>query len=100
MARRIRPPLRDSITPPAEAARQIEQAEELERMRRGEARQADRGARGEDMLTTAIHIRRSTWELLRAAAFKRAMATGGRASVSAFIDDLVERHRDELTSEA
>ena len=53
-----------------------------------------------DMLTTAIHIPRSTWKLLRAVAFKRAQERGGWPSVSALLVELAERHRDELTAEA
>jgi hypothetical protein len=49
-----------------------------------------------DTLTTAIHIRREHWELLRRAAFARAERTGGRASVSAVLGELIERHRAEL----
>ena len=55
---------------------------------------------GGDYLTTAIHIPRDTHRLLRAVAFKRAQAAGGRASVSAIITQLVEDHREELTREA
>jgi predicted CopG family antitoxin len=53
-----------------------------------------------DTLTTAIHIRRDHWELLRRAAFNRAMSQGGRASVSAVLTEMIERHRDELEAEA
>jgi predicted GIY-YIG superfamily endonuclease len=49
------------------------------------------------MMTTAIHIRRDHWELLRRAAFARATTAGGRASVSAVLTDLIERHRDEIS---
>ncbi len=54
----------------------------------------------DDMLTTAIHIPRSTWKLLRAVAFKRANDSVGRASVSALLVDLTEQHREELEKEA
>jgi hypothetical protein len=50
-------------------------------------------------ITTAIHIPRITWSLLRAAAFRRAQDSGGRASVSKLITELVERHRKELEQE-
>ncbi len=53
-----------------------------------------------DMMTTAIHIPRSTWKLLRAVAFKRALDRGGRSSVSALLVELAERHRNELEKEA
>ncbi len=52
------------------------------------------------MLTTAIHIPRSTWRLLRAVAFKRAQEGGGRPSVSALLAELAEQHRKELEEEA
>ncbi len=48
------------------------------------------------MMTTAIHIRRDHWELLRRAAFNRAITAGGRASVSAVLTEMIEQHRDEL----
>lgn len=50
-------------------------------------------------ITTAIHIPRQTWTLLRAVAFRRAQNDGGRASVSKLIAELVERHRKELERE-
>ncbi len=53
-----------------------------------------------DMLTTAIHIPRSTWKLLRAVAFKRALDRGGRSSVSALLVELTEQRRKELEKEA
>ena len=51
-------------------------------------------------LTTAIHIRREHWDLLRRVAFARAQASGGRASVSAVIGDLVEANRGKLERDA
>ena len=50
-------------------------------------------------ITTAIHIPKETWELLRAVAFRRAQQTGGRASVSKLIVELVERCRFDLQKE-
>jgi hypothetical protein len=50
-------------------------------------------------ITTAIHIPRQTWQLMRAVAFHRAQLYGGRASASALITELVERHRKELEEE-
>ena len=67
---------------------------------KAKTRAADETGAGDDMLTTAIHIPRSTWKLLRAVAFKRANDAGGRASVSALLVELAERHRDELEKEA
>jgi hypothetical protein len=49
--------------------------------------------------TTAIHIPKATWKLLRAVAFHRAQENGGRASVSKLITELVERHRSEFERE-
>lgn len=49
--------------------------------------------------TTAIHVPKATWTLLRAVAFHRAQANGGRASVSKLITELVEQHRPELEKE-
>jgi len=55
--------------------------------------------RSTQSLTTAIHLPRNTWELLRTVAFKRAQRTGGRASVSGLIVELVEKNRDSLETE-
>jgi hypothetical protein len=44
-------------------------------------------------MTTAIHIPKETWSLLRRVAFRRAEAEGGRASVSKVLTDLVEQNR-------
>lgn len=52
-----------------------------------------------ETITTAIHIPKQAWSLLRAVAFHRAQEHGGRASVSKVIADLVERHRIELEKE-
>jgi hypothetical protein len=52
-----------------------------------------------ETITTAIHIPKPTWTLLRAVAFRRAQDQGGRASVSKLIAELVERHRKELEHE-
>jgi hypothetical protein len=52
-----------------------------------------------ESLTTAIHIRRDLWELLREVAFTRARATGGRASVSQVITERVEKNRAGLERE-
>ena len=53
-----------------------------------------------ETITTAIHIPKPTWTLLRAVAFRRAQDQGGRASVSKLIAELVERHRKELERES
>ena len=52
-----------------------------------------------EMQTTAIHISKSDWNLLRQVSFKRAQESGGRASVSDVIRTLIETHRDELERE-
>jgi hypothetical protein len=49
--------------------------------------------------TTAIHIPKETWTLLRRVAFKRAEANGGRASVSKVLAELVEQHRPVFEKE-
>ncbi len=54
---------------------------------------------GVESMTTAIHVPKTTWTLLRAVAFHRAQTNGGRASVSKLITELVERHRPELEKE-
>jgi hypothetical protein len=50
-------------------------------------------------ITTAMHLPKETWELLRAAAFCRAQATGGRVSVSKLVAELVEQNRGALERE-
>jgi hypothetical protein len=50
-------------------------------------------------LTTAIHLPRRTWELLREVAFSRARRQGGRASVSKVLVDLVELSRADFEKE-
>jgi hypothetical protein len=52
-----------------------------------------------DSMTTAIHIPKETWSLLRRVAFKRAEAGGGRASVSKVLTDLVAQHRADFEKE-
>jgi hypothetical protein len=54
---------------------------------------------GIESTTTAIHIPKTTWNLLRSVAFHRAQLNGGRVSVSKLITQLVERHRPELEKE-
>ena len=49
--------------------------------------------------TTAISIPKTTWKLLRAVAFHRAQESGGRASVSKVIAEIIERHRPEFEEE-
>ncbi len=52
------------------------------------------------IVTSSIGMPESTWRLLRAVAFKRAVAKGGRASVSALLLELVERNRKNFEREA
>ena len=52
-----------------------------------------------ETITTAIHIPKRTWTLLRAVAFYRAQQDGGRASVSKVIAMLAEDRRVELERE-
>jgi hypothetical protein len=49
--------------------------------------------------TTGFHLSKSLWELLNRVAFERARTKGGRASVSALLVELVERHKRELEKE-
>jgi hypothetical protein len=62
-------------------------------------RNASAGYNSAETITTAIHIRKDAWNLLRAVAFHRAQTQGGRASVSKLIAELVEQHRAELEHE-
>jgi hypothetical protein len=52
-----------------------------------------------ETLTTAIHLPRRTWELLREVAFRRARVDGGRASVSKLLVAIVEEQRTQLENE-
>jgi hypothetical protein len=49
--------------------------------------------------TTGIHLPADLWELLNRVAFERARTRGGRASVSALLVGMIERHRKELEKE-
>jgi hypothetical protein len=49
--------------------------------------------------TTGFHLPKNLWELLNRVAFERARTKGGRASVSALLVELVERHKKELEKE-
>jgi hypothetical protein len=49
--------------------------------------------------TTGVHLPADLWELLNRVAFERAKKYGGRASVSALLVDLIERHQKELEKE-
>lgn len=49
--------------------------------------------------TTGINLPSDVWELLNRVAFERAKKYGGRASVSALLLSLVQRHRKELEKE-
>ena len=51
------------------------------------------------VLTTAVVMQRHHHKVLRAVAFKRAAKSGGRASVSAILQELVEQHLAELEAE-
>ena len=63
---------------------------------------ASESATGErkETVTTAIHISREHWQLLRAVALARAKRQGGRASVSKLISELVQKHQADLEQEA
>jgi hypothetical protein len=62
-------------------------------------KEATEAAESPDSLTTAMHLPKSTWELLRAVAFRRAQVSGGRASVSKVVTGLVEEKRLQLEKE-
>lgn len=49
--------------------------------------------------TTGLHLPADLWELLNRVAFERAKMRGGRASVSALLVEMIERHRKELEKE-
>ena len=49
--------------------------------------------------TTGLHLPADLWELLNRVAFERARTRGGRASVSALLVAMIEKHRKELELE-
>jgi hypothetical protein len=49
--------------------------------------------------TTGINLPTETLTLLRRVAFERSLRSAGRASVSALLVELVERHKKELQKE-
>lgn len=49
--------------------------------------------------TTGVHLPADLWALLNRVAFERARTKGGRASVSALLVDMIEKHRKELELE-
>ena len=62
----------------------------------------DRGhtpVRPGEFKTTGFHLPKSMWELLNRVAFERARTKGGRASVSALLVELIEKHRKQLERE-
>jgi hypothetical protein len=63
------------------------------------AKRANEATQTSTGMTTAIHIPKETWTLLRRVAFKRAESGGGRASVSKVLAELVEQHRHDFEKE-
>jgi hypothetical protein len=49
--------------------------------------------------TTGVHLPKDLWELLNRVAFERARTRGGRASVSALLVEMIEKHRKALELE-
>ena len=45
---------------------------------------------------TGLYLPSEQWELLNRVAFERAKSKGGRASVSALIVELVDKHQKQL----
>lgn len=60
---------------------------------------ATAAARERPYKTTGLHLPADLWELLNRVAFERAKRRGGRASVSALLVEMIERHRKELEKE-
>ena len=54
---------------------------------------------GRPYKTTGVHLPADQWELLNRVAFERARTKGGRASVSALLVQMIEKHRRELEKE-
>jgi len=57
------------------------------------------GAKDRPYKTTGVHLPADLWELLNRVAFERARTKGGRASVSALLVAMIEKHRRELELE-
>lgn len=66
---------------------------------RGGDAQAPPKATGGEWKTTAIHLKKDQWVLLRDVARRRADEAENRPSVSDIIRDMIERQRDELEAE-
>jgi hypothetical protein len=49
--------------------------------------------------TTAVHLPKTTLQLLKRVAFHRSQKDGGRMSVSKLLTDIVESHRKALERE-
>lgn len=49
--------------------------------------------------TTGLHLPSDLWDLIGRVALERSRTKGGRASASALIVELIERHRKELEKE-
>jgi hypothetical protein len=72
----------------------------LDQMQKATAKRRERSsASNRQYRTTEFHLPKNLWELLSRVAFERARTKGGRASVSALLVRLVERHRKELELE-
>jgi hypothetical protein len=69
-------------------------------MQKATAKRTDAGsAASRPYKTTGIHLPADLWELLNRVAFERARTKGGRASVSALLVEMIERHRKALEPE-
>lgn len=95
-----RPSLRRNLKDAGEAAEAVAQAKALaDKQKPKQAAKANRLKTGET-ITTAIHINRDNFNLLKRAAVERSIDNGGRPSVSALIDELVDNHRAEIEAMA
>ncbi len=97
MARPSRPSLRREVAPSEEADRALAELDG--------AGASGAAAPGVDALKkdthspTTLNLSRDMVEMLRIIATARARAEGGRPSVSAIVEELLERHRGELLEE-
>jgi hypothetical protein len=93
------PPLRRSI-PYEPGQLPIAKALNCSKMQKTTAMRTDRAcASDRQYKTNGFHIPKNPWELLNRVAFERARTKGGRASESALLAELVEKHQKQLERE-
>lgn len=100
MARPSRPSLRREVAPSGDAERALAELEgEAQPHGKTAAASAVDGLKKDTHSPTTLNLSRDMVEMLRIIATARARQEGGRPSVSAIVEELLERHRGELVAE-